>query len=96
MQTQGDGLVLELRDGRRSDVAAALVGAGLRLETIMPTQGLEDAFLEILAAGDAARARGEQRRGGRVIALLRTEFTKAARRTRTLVIGAAARRAPDA
>ncbi len=28
VQTQGDGLVIELRDGRRSDVAAALVGAG--------------------------------------------------------------------
>jgi ABC-2 type transport system ATP-binding protein len=60
VQIQGDGLLLELRDGRRSDLAGALVGAGLRLETIMPTQGLEDAFLEILAAGDAARARAEQ------------------------------------
>jgi ABC-2 type transport system ATP-binding protein len=57
VQTQGDGLVIELHDGHRSDVAAALVGAGLRLETIMPTQRLEDAFLEILAAGEAARAR---------------------------------------
>jgi len=59
VQTQGDGLVVELRDGRRSDVAAALVGAGLRLETIMATQRLEDAFLELLAAGDAARSRAE-------------------------------------
>ena len=56
VHVQGDGLVLELREGTRSDVAAALVGAGLRLETIMPTQQLEDAFLDILAAGDAARA----------------------------------------
>ena len=56
VQTQGDGLVIELRDGHRSDIAAALVGAGFRLETIMPTQRLEDAFLELLAAGDAARA----------------------------------------
>jgi len=58
VQTQGDGLVLEMHDGRRSDVAAALVGAGLRLDTIMPTQRLEDAFLELLAAGDAARTAG--------------------------------------
>ncbi|HEV7527187.1 MAG TPA: ABC transporter ATP-binding protein [Acidimicrobiia bacterium] len=56
MQTQGDGLVLELHDASRSDVAAVLVRAGLRLETIMPTQQLEDAFLELLATGDAARA----------------------------------------
>jgi ABC-2 type transport system ATP-binding protein len=56
VQTQGDGLIIELRDGHRSDLAAALVGAGFRLETIMPTQRLEDAFLELLAAGDAARA----------------------------------------
>jgi ABC-2 type transport system ATP-binding protein len=60
VQTQGDGLVIELRDGQRSDVAAALVGAGLRLETIMATQRLEDAFLELLAAGDAARTRAER------------------------------------
>jgi len=53
-QVQGDGLVMELRDGQRSDVAAALMGAGLRLETIMATQQLEDAFLDLLAAGDAA------------------------------------------
>ena len=59
---QGDGLVVELRDGRRSDLAAALVGAGLRLETIMATQRLEDAFLDLLAAGDCRR---RPRRGRR-------------------------------
>ncbi len=53
VQNQGDGLVLELTQGRRSDLAAALVGTGVRLETIMATQGLEDAFLDLLAAGDA-------------------------------------------
>jgi ABC-2 type transport system ATP-binding protein len=53
VHAQGDGLVVELRDGRRSDVAAALIGAGLRLETIMATQRLEDAFLDLLAAGNA-------------------------------------------
>jgi ABC-2 type transport system ATP-binding protein len=60
VQVQGDGLVVELRDGQRSDIAAALVASGLRLQTIMPTQQLEEAFLEILAAGDAARSRTEQ------------------------------------
>jgi hypothetical protein len=51
---QGDGLVIELNAGQRSDLASALVAAGLRLETIMPTQRLEDAFLELLEAGDDA------------------------------------------
>ena len=54
VQVQGDGLVVDLRDGARSDLAAALIAAGLRLETIMPTQRLEDAFLDLLAAGDNA------------------------------------------
>ncbi len=53
VRVQGDGLVVEMRDGRRSDLAAALTAAGLRLETIMATQRLEDAFLDLLAAGDA-------------------------------------------
>ena len=62
VQLQGDGLVIELREGRRSDVVAALVGAGIRLETIMPTQQLEDAFLDLLAAGDSAQSTAEQAR----------------------------------
>ena len=49
VESRGDGLVVELQRGRRSDLAAALVSAGLRLETIMPTQRLEDAFLDLLA-----------------------------------------------
>jgi len=48
VHVQGDGLVVDLRRGRRSDLASAIIGAGLRLETIMPTQQLEDAFLELL------------------------------------------------
>ena len=47
---QGDGLVVEQSSGSRADLASALVGAGLRLETIMPTQRLEDAFLDLLDA----------------------------------------------
>ena len=54
VHVQGDGLVVELRDGQRSDLAAALITAGLRLETLMPTQQLEDAFLDLLAAGNGA------------------------------------------
>jgi ABC-2 type transport system ATP-binding protein len=54
VQPQGDGLVMVLTEGRRSDVAAALFNAGLRLETLMATQRLEDAFLDLLAVGDAA------------------------------------------
>jgi len=54
VEPQGEGLVVEVRDARRSELAAALVGAGLRLETIMPTQRLEDAFLDLLATGEAA------------------------------------------
>jgi ABC-2 type transport system ATP-binding protein len=54
ISAQGDGLVIELNAGQRSDVARALVAAGLRLETIMPTQRLEDAFLELLEAGEGA------------------------------------------
>jgi ABC-2 type transport system ATP-binding protein len=53
VHVQGDGLVVELRDGRRSDLASALVAAGLRLETLTATQRLEDAFLELLAAPPA-------------------------------------------
>ena len=54
VQLQGDGQMMVLQEGRRSDVAATLFGAGLRLETLMPTQRLEDAFLDLLAAGDAS------------------------------------------
>jgi ABC-2 type transport system ATP-binding protein len=45
---QADGLVVEQSAGTRADLATALVGAGLRLETIMATQRLEEAFLELL------------------------------------------------
>ena len=54
VQAQGDGLVVDLRDGQRSDLAAAIIAAGIRLETIMPTQRLEDAFLELLEGRGAA------------------------------------------
>jgi ABC-2 type transport system ATP-binding protein len=48
---QADGLVVEQSNGSRSDLAHALVGAGLRLETIMATQRLEEAFLDLLEDG---------------------------------------------
>jgi ABC-2 type transport system ATP-binding protein len=44
----GDGLIVQLRQGRRSDLVAALTAAGIRVETIMQTQRLEDAFLDLL------------------------------------------------
>jgi ABC-2 type transport system ATP-binding protein len=53
-QEQGEGLVLDLQDSRRSDVVAALVAADVRVETIMPTQRLEDAFLELLGESETA------------------------------------------
>jgi len=46
--TQGDGLVVDQSSGSRADLSAALVGAGIQLETIMATQRLEDAFLDLL------------------------------------------------
>jgi len=48
--TQGDGLVVDQTSGSRADLAAAVIGAGLQLETIMATQRLEDAFLDLLDA----------------------------------------------
>jgi ABC-2 type transport system ATP-binding protein len=45
---QGRGLAVEMKGGRRSDLAAALTSGGLQLETIMPTRRLEDAFLHLL------------------------------------------------
>jgi ABC-2 type transport system ATP-binding protein len=53
VQVQTDGLIVELRSGSRADLTDALVGAGLRVETVMATQRLEDAFLDLLAANDA-------------------------------------------
>jgi ABC-2 type transport system ATP-binding protein len=53
---QGDGLVIQQTLGSRGDLASALVAAGLRLETIMQTQRLEDAFLELLESGAAPTA----------------------------------------
>lgn len=50
---QGDGLVVEQPSGQRSDLAAALTGAGMRLETLMATQRLEDAFLDLLNDADS-------------------------------------------
>jgi ABC-2 type transport system ATP-binding protein len=52
---QAEGLLVEMRDGQRSDIASALVGAGLRLETLSPTHHLEDAFLDLLDHGSLDR-----------------------------------------
>ena len=47
---RGDGIALQLESGSRSDLVSALVGAGLRLETITAQQGLEEAFLDLIEA----------------------------------------------
>jgi len=47
----GDGLGVELHQGRRSDLVTALVGAGVRVETVTGAQRLEDAFLDLLESG---------------------------------------------
>ncbi len=52
VEPQGDGLVVEWAPARRGELTAALVRAGLQVETVMPTQRLEDAFLELLATGE--------------------------------------------
>jgi ABC-2 type transport system ATP-binding protein len=56
VHVQGDGLVVEQSSGTRADLTAALVGAGLRVDTMMATQRLEDAFLELLDANEHATA----------------------------------------
>jgi ABC-2 type transport system ATP-binding protein len=53
MHAQGDGLVVQLRDGRRSDLAFELFARGVKVETLMATQQLEDAFLDLLATDGA-------------------------------------------
>ena len=50
---QGDGLALQLDDGRRSDLVQALVAQGVRVETVAARQGLEEAFLELIEAEPA-------------------------------------------
>jgi ABC-2 type transport system ATP-binding protein len=58
IEREGSQLKVELRDGRRSDLVAALVGAGIRVETIVPTQSLETAFLELVEADPSPLASG--------------------------------------
>jgi len=60
---QGDGLAVELTDGRRSDLVQVLVGAGIRVDTVMATQRLEDAFLELLETGAIGGAAAASPRG---------------------------------
>jgi ABC-2 type transport system ATP-binding protein len=42
------GIVVQLDGAERSDLVAALVGAGLRVDTVTPRRNLEDAFLELV------------------------------------------------
>jgi ABC-2 type transport system ATP-binding protein len=45
---EAKGLAVEMDGGRRSDLVAALVAAGVRVETVTSRHGLEDAFLGLL------------------------------------------------
>ena len=47
---EGDGLAVRLHEVVRSDVVAALVAAGIRVETVTARHRLEDAFLELVRA----------------------------------------------
>ena len=49
VESESPGLAVTLRDGRRSDVVAALVGAGVGVETITARRRLEDAFVGLVA-----------------------------------------------
>ncbi len=48
VEGEGLGLRLRLTSGRRSDLVAALVHAGIRVETVMPSENLEEAFLALV------------------------------------------------
>jgi ABC-2 type transport system ATP-binding protein len=48
VRQEGAALRLQLANGRRSDVVAALVAAGVRVETIMASENLEEAFLALV------------------------------------------------
>jgi len=43
------GIVVELDGAQRSDLVAALVGAGLKVDTVTPRRSLEDAFLDLVS-----------------------------------------------
>jgi ABC-2 type transport system ATP-binding protein len=54
-----DGLIADLVDGTaRADVVAALVGAGVGVDRVVPRRRLEDAFLALV--GDNSRGSGDR------------------------------------
>ena len=74
VEREPPGLVVDLHDhGTRSELVAALVDAGIGVETVMLRRRLEDAFLGLVEAWRVA------------IALLRIELVKALKRLRTYV-----------
>jgi len=48
VESSPPGLVALLDGAHRSDLVAALVGAGVRVDTVTPRRSLEDAFLELV------------------------------------------------
>jgi ABC-2 type transport system ATP-binding protein len=65
---QPPGIVVEVADGSRRALVAALVGAGVGVETVVVRGGLEQAYLDLLApagaAGAAANPAAAGTRGG--------------------------------
>jgi ABC-2 type transport system ATP-binding protein len=54
VQPHADGVLLQLGGQPASSAVAALVGAGLAVDRVMPHRRLEDAFLALIAGGAAA------------------------------------------
>ena len=55
VEIDGPELVVQLRDGRRSDLVAALVMAGVRVESVTATRDLEDVFLGLVDQSEQLR-----------------------------------------
>jgi hypothetical protein len=53
VQPHADGVLLQLGGQPASSAVAALVGAGLAVDRVMPHRRLEDAFLALIAGGAA-------------------------------------------
>jgi ABC-2 type transport system ATP-binding protein len=64
VRAEGTGLVVELDGSRPSDVAGALVRAGIALEAMTPRRRLEDVFLRLIEA-PARPGRREEGDGSR-------------------------------
>ncbi len=55
VEIDGPELVVQLHDGRRSDLVTALVMAGIRVESVTATRDLEDVFLGLVDQSEQLR-----------------------------------------